>query len=141
MFGHIFVFNLRRINKAIWQGSRYGQQKQVPSNNSCHSYGTVVSWAPAGRAPNHISLNGSTEVRFIELDRGTLPRRKADLAFERRLDLREILDYVGQREGVSYVPNCALVPTSAKGLIAQEEHLPAASLSKKKIYEDFPSSY
>ena len=25
-------------------------------------------------------------------------------------DLREILDYVGQREGVSYVPNCGLVP-------------------------------
>lgn len=27
-------------------------------------------------------------------------------------ELREILDYVGGREGVSYVPNCALVPTS-----------------------------
>lgn len=56
-------------------------------------------------------------------------------------DLREILDYVGQREGVSYVPNCALVPNSAKVLIAQEEHLSAVSLSKKKIYEDFPGSY
>jgi peptidoglycan/xylan/chitin deacetylase (PgdA/CDA1 family) len=29
-------------------------------------------------------------------------------------ELREILDYVGRREGVTYVPNCELVPTSAK---------------------------
>jgi peptidoglycan-N-acetylglucosamine deacetylase len=46
-------------------------------------------------------------------------------------DLCQILDYVGRREGVSYVPNCALVPTPQ----------PIASLTKKKIYEDFPHSY
>jgi peptidoglycan/xylan/chitin deacetylase (PgdA/CDA1 family) len=46
-------------------------------------------------------------------------------------DLCEILDYVGRREGVSYVPNCALVPTPQ----------PMASLTEKKIYEDFPRSY
>jgi hypothetical protein len=31
-------------------------------------------------------------------------------------DLREILDYVGGREGVSYVPNGALVPTLPNGI-------------------------
>jgi peptidoglycan/xylan/chitin deacetylase (PgdA/CDA1 family) len=31
-------------------------------------------------------------------------------------DLCEILDYVSRREGVSYVPNCALVQTSANSL-------------------------
>jgi peptidoglycan/xylan/chitin deacetylase (PgdA/CDA1 family) len=46
-------------------------------------------------------------------------------------DLSEILDYIGRREGVSYVPNCALVPTP----------LPIAALTEKKIYEDFPGSY
>jgi peptidoglycan/xylan/chitin deacetylase (PgdA/CDA1 family) len=46
-------------------------------------------------------------------------------------DLFEILDYVSQREGVSYVPNCALVPTPQ----------PVPSLSEKKIYEDCPRSY
>ncbi|HEY2548631.1 MAG TPA: polysaccharide deacetylase family protein [Candidatus Acidoferrum sp.] len=30
-------------------------------------------------------------------------------------DLREILDYVGQRQGVSYLPNCALLPISPNG--------------------------
>jgi peptidoglycan-N-acetylglucosamine deacetylase len=45
-------------------------------------------------------------------------------------ELGEILDYVSGREGVSYVPNCALVPIPAKG-----------SLTQKNVYEDFPSSY
>ena len=43
--------------------------------------------------------------------------------------LRGILDYVGQREGVTYLPNCALVPASANGLLA-----------KQNISEDFPGS-
>jgi hypothetical protein len=43
-------------------------------------------------------------------------------------DLCEILDYVGRQKGVSYVPNCALVPVSAS----------IASLSKKNVYENFP---
>jgi peptidoglycan/xylan/chitin deacetylase (PgdA/CDA1 family) len=46
-------------------------------------------------------------------------------------DLCEILDYIGRREGVSYVPNCALVPTPQS----------IAALTEKKIYEDFPGSY
>ena len=52
-------------------------------------------------------------------------------------DLSEILDYVSDREGVSYVPNCALVPAPER----------MASLTKnkiyeeKKIYENFPRSY
>jgi hypothetical protein len=46
-------------------------------------------------------------------------------------DLREILNYVGRREGVSYVPNCALVPAPQ----------PMTFLTKNKIYEDFPHSY
>jgi len=46
-------------------------------------------------------------------------------------DLREILDYVGRRDGVSYVPNCALVPTSAT----------IASSTKKNVYENLPGSY
>ncbi len=45
-------------------------------------------------------------------------------------DLREILDYVGGREGVSYVPNCALVQTTATALIHHED-----------IYEDSAGSY
>jgi peptidoglycan-N-acetylglucosamine deacetylase len=55
--------------------------------------------------------------------------------------LCEILDYVGRREGVSYVPNCALVPASANGLLNQKENLPRPALTKDKIFEDFPSSY
>ena len=46
-------------------------------------------------------------------------------------DLCEILDYVGRRTGVSYVPNCALVP------IPQ----PIAASTEKNIYEDVPRSY
>jgi peptidoglycan-N-acetylglucosamine deacetylase len=46
-------------------------------------------------------------------------------------DLREILDYVGRREVVSYVPNSALVP------IPQ----PIAALTEKNIHEDVPPSY
>jgi peptidoglycan/xylan/chitin deacetylase (PgdA/CDA1 family) len=46
-------------------------------------------------------------------------------------DLCEILAYVGRREGVSYVPNCALVPVSAS----------IASLAKKNVYENFPGSF
>jgi peptidoglycan/xylan/chitin deacetylase (PgdA/CDA1 family) len=41
-------------------------------------------------------------------------------------DLREILDYVGRRENVSYVPNSSLVPAPANCLV-----------SKKNICEDF----
>jgi hypothetical protein len=45
-------------------------------------------------------------------------------------DLCEILDYVGGREGVSYVPNYALVPTSATALLNQED-----------VYGDLSGSY
>jgi peptidoglycan/xylan/chitin deacetylase (PgdA/CDA1 family) len=44
--------------------------------------------------------------------------------------LCEILDYVGQREGVSYVPNCALVSPQ-----------PITTLSQNNVYENFPRSY
>jgi peptidoglycan/xylan/chitin deacetylase (PgdA/CDA1 family) len=44
-------------------------------------------------------------------------------------DLCEILDYVGGRVGVSYVPNCALVPAPAT----------VASLTDS-LYENFPGS-
>ena len=45
-------------------------------------------------------------------------------------DLCEMLDYVGGREGVSYVPNSALVHPQR-----------IASLTRKNIYEDFPGSF
>jgi|SRR5271163_1218960 len=45
-------------------------------------------------------------------------------------DLCELLDYVGGREGVNYVPNCALVPAPA-----------AVSSLTKNLYENFPRSY
>ena len=57
-----------------------------------------------------------------------IPGRLSGSAYE--IDLCEILDYVGRREGVSYVPNCALAPSSADGLLKQEKHL-----------QDFPGSY
>lgn len=40
-------------------------------------------------------------------------------------DLRKLLNYVGGREGVSYVPNCALVPTPANYV-----------LKRRNIYEE-----
>jgi peptidoglycan-N-acetylglucosamine deacetylase len=55
-------------------------------------------------------------------------------------DLCEILDYVGRREGVSYVPNCALAPASPNSLLNPKEPLPTAALAEEQICEDFPSS-
>jgi hypothetical protein len=37
-------------------------------------------------------------------------------------DLGEILDYVGRREGVSYVSNCALVSSSGNGQVERAGH-------------------
>jgi peptidoglycan/xylan/chitin deacetylase (PgdA/CDA1 family) len=43
-------------------------------------------------------------------------------------DLGDLLDYVGRREGVSYVPNCALVPAPAN-----------YASNRKNSCEDFPA--